>query len=86
MSMQNKRIFLTWFQPSVPDYDPVYFLRCHSEGNDPSDEVTKVWRCAFEPSIEDPGKYLIFFKEDLMVLVIFRLYLYPLEEDLYVKM
>lgn len=42
--------------PSVPDYDPVYFLRCHSEGNDPSDEVTKVWRCAFEPSIEDPEK------------------------------
>ncbi|XP_078338442.1 leucine-rich repeat and WD repeat-containing protein 1-like isoform X2 [Crassostrea virginica] len=42
--------------PSVPDYDPVYFLRCHSESNDPSDEVTKVWRCAFEPSTEDPDK------------------------------
>lgn len=35
----------------------MFFLRCHSEGNDPSDEVTKVWRCAFEPSIEDPGNY-----------------------------
>ncbi|XP_061179671.1 leucine-rich repeat and WD repeat-containing protein 1-like [Saccostrea echinata] len=42
--------------PALPDYDPVHFLRCHSEGNDPSDEVTKVWKCAFEPSIEDPEK------------------------------
>ncbi|XP_055995533.1 leucine-rich repeat and WD repeat-containing protein 1-like isoform X2 [Ostrea edulis] len=42
--------------PPLADYDPVYFLRCHSEKNDPADEITKVWKCAFEPRIEDPNK------------------------------
>lgn len=36
------------------DYDPKYFLRCHSRGNDEADLQTQVWHCVFEPNIEKP--------------------------------
>ncbi|TPP66178.1 Leucine rich repeat and WD repeat containing, partial [Fasciola gigantica] len=39
---------------SVVDYDPLHFIRCHARDNDPLDCETKVWRCAFEPSVNDP--------------------------------
>ncbi|TGZ67470.1 hypothetical protein CRM22_004776 [Opisthorchis felineus] len=39
---------------SVVDYDPLHFIRCHARDNDPLDCDTKVWRCAFEPSVDDP--------------------------------
>nr|CAH8845812.1 unnamed protein product [Trichobilharzia regenti]CAH8845814.1 unnamed protein product [Trichobilharzia regenti] len=38
----------------IVDYDPLHFIRCHARDNDPLDCETKVWRCAFEPSINDP--------------------------------
>ncbi|CAH8532527.1 unnamed protein product [Heterobilharzia americana] len=38
----------------IVDYDPLHFIRCHAQDNDPLDCETKVWRCAFEPSINDP--------------------------------
>lgn len=34
---------------SVPDMDPTYFLRCHSESNDASDDGNLVWMCRFQP-------------------------------------
>ncbi|KAL4223491.1 hypothetical protein ACF0H5_016962 [Mactra antiquata] len=40
----------------VSDYNPVLFVRCHSVDNDPADNTTKVWQCAFEPSIDQPGE------------------------------
>ncbi|CAH8620982.1 unnamed protein product [Dicrocoelium dendriticum] len=39
---------------SIVDYDPLHFIRCHARDNDPLDCETKVWRCAFEPSVDDP--------------------------------
>ena len=47
-----------YFQPNVDDYDPEIFLRCHSKGNNPGDDETKVWRCAFEPRTDKEGKLL----------------------------
>ncbi|KAH8875004.1 Leucine-rich repeat and WD repeat-containing protein 1 [Schistosoma japonicum] len=38
----------------IVDYDPLHFIRCHARDNDPLDCETKVWRCAFEPSVNDP--------------------------------
>ncbi|XP_069135106.1 leucine-rich repeat and WD repeat-containing protein 1-like [Argopecten irradians] len=43
--------------PPVPDYDPTYFVRCHSDEDGPSDDNTKVWRCAFEPKPNCPGEH-----------------------------
>lgn len=43
--------FLSYFQPEIDDYDPCVFLRCHARGNNPADDETKVWKCAFEPQI-----------------------------------
>ncbi|WAR03835.1 LRWD1-like protein [Mya arenaria] len=37
------------FMPTLHDYDPSLFIRCHSKGNNPEDAHTKVWNCAFEP-------------------------------------
>ncbi|KAK3084445.1 hypothetical protein FSP39_013679 [Pinctada imbricata] len=42
--------------PSLPDYDPVFFIRCHSTMNDPCDQETKVWKCAMEPDVNNPGQ------------------------------
>ncbi|XP_021346667.1 leucine-rich repeat and WD repeat-containing protein 1-like [Mizuhopecten yessoensis] len=41
----------------VPDYDPTYFVRCHSDEDSPSDDNTKVWRCAFEPKPNNPSEH-----------------------------
>ncbi|CAH8493925.1 unnamed protein product [Schistosoma turkestanicum] len=38
----------------IVDYDPLHFIRCHARDNDPLDCETKVWRCAFEPSVNNP--------------------------------
>jgi len=35
--------------PPVDDYDPKYFLRCHSANERKSDKETKIWRAAFRP-------------------------------------
>ncbi|XP_060575717.1 leucine-rich repeat and WD repeat-containing protein 1-like, partial [Ruditapes philippinarum] len=40
----------------LPDYEPSLFIRCHSNGNNPSDGITKIWNCAFEPLIGSPGE------------------------------
>ena len=45
-------VFLLVIQ--IVDYDPLHFIRCHARDNDPLDCETKVWRCAFEPSVNDP--------------------------------
>uniref|UniRef100_A0A0B7B3J0 Leucine-rich repeat and WD repeat-containing protein 1 WD domain-containing protein n=1 Tax=Arion vulgaris TaxID=1028688 RepID=A0A0B7B3J0_9EUPU len=38
--------------PTLEDYAPTLFLRCHNQkGND---DETKIWKCAFEPSLENP--------------------------------
>lgn len=37
------------------DYDPLHFIRCHAKDTSPNDQVTKVWRCAFEPDPNNPG-------------------------------
>ncbi|KAK3586404.1 hypothetical protein CHS0354_013108 [Potamilus streckersoni] len=42
--------------PPLPDYDPVQFIRCHSHDNNPSDDETKVWMCAFQPDPRKPGE------------------------------
>ncbi|KAK6184269.1 hypothetical protein SNE40_006770 [Patella caerulea] len=42
--------------PPLPDYEPTAFLRCHSSENDPNDNLSKVWRSAFEPSLQNPGE------------------------------
>ncbi|KAL3858336.1 hypothetical protein ACJMK2_012930 [Sinanodonta woodiana] len=42
--------------PPLPDYDPVQFIRCHSLDNNPSDDETKVWMCAFQPNPRNPGE------------------------------
>ena len=47
------------FQPSVDDYDPERFLRCHSKGNNPDDEETKIWTCAFEPRLDRKGEKFV---------------------------
>ncbi|CAH8531621.1 unnamed protein product [Schistosoma curassoni] len=39
----------------IVDYDPLHFIRCHARDNDPLDCETKVWRCAFEPSVNNPS-------------------------------
>jgi hypothetical protein len=39
--------------PTCPNYEPVHFLRCHSYNNDPADSGTKIWRCAFQPKLEE---------------------------------
>ncbi|XP_041349722.1 leucine-rich repeat and WD repeat-containing protein 1-like [Gigantopelta aegis] len=41
--------------PPLDDFDSLYYLRCHSEDNDPNDNETKVWRCAFEPRKDNSG-------------------------------
>ncbi|KAJ8312838.1 hypothetical protein KUTeg_010211 [Tegillarca granosa] len=38
-------------QPVIPDYDPSFFVRCHSKDNSPTDDTTKIWQCSFEPVI-----------------------------------
>ncbi|CAL1536154.1 unnamed protein product [Lymnaea stagnalis] len=38
--------------PSLGDYAPTMFLRCHNQRE--SDDETKIWKCAFEPSIDNP--------------------------------
>ncbi|XP_033748597.1 leucine-rich repeat and WD repeat-containing protein 1-like [Pecten maximus] len=43
--------------PPVSDYDPTFFVRCHSDEDGPSDDNTKVWRCAFEPKPNSPGEH-----------------------------
>ncbi|XP_052075477.1 leucine-rich repeat and WD repeat-containing protein 1-like [Mytilus californianus] len=45
--------------PSVGDFDPAFFIRCHSTNNDPNDNQTKVWRCAFKPSNKDKSSRLL---------------------------
>ncbi|XP_059174759.1 leucine-rich repeat and WD repeat-containing protein 1-like [Physella acuta] len=40
--------------PGLGDHSPVLFLRCHSQRE--GDEDTKIWKCAFEPSLEHPGE------------------------------
>lgn len=57
-ALKNRENGLTQL-PSVGDYDPVFFVRCHSVTNDPSDEKTKVWRCAFEPSINGASSQIL---------------------------
>ncbi|KAK2163959.1 hypothetical protein LSH36_71g00005 [Paralvinella palmiformis] len=52
--------------PDIGDYEPVHFIRCHFGDrearkrkygdNDPRDEFTKVWKCAFEPHPKEDGK------------------------------
>ena len=34
---------------SVPDMDPSFFLRCHSDSNQPDDDGNLVWMCRFQP-------------------------------------
>lgn len=34
---------------SVPDMDPAFFLRCHSDSNQPDDDGNLVWMCRFQP-------------------------------------
>ncbi|BFZ18494.1 hypothetical protein BsWGS_21531 [Bradybaena similaris] len=38
--------------PSLEDYEPTLFLRCHNQRD--NDDETKIWKCAFEPSLENP--------------------------------
>lgn len=33
-----------------------HLLQTHSKNNDPKDLQTKVWMCAFEPDVNNPGK------------------------------
>jgi len=40
--------------PELEDYAPTLFIRCHNQRDD--DDETKIWKCAFEPSLEDPTK------------------------------
>lgn len=40
--------------PSTDDYAPTLFMRCHNQKD--NDNETKIWKCAFEPSIEEPGE------------------------------
>ena len=52
----------TCFQAAVPDYDPVHFIRCHSGGgdyedDDPEDNETQIWACAFEPPSKKSSKF-----------------------------
>eukprot|EP00106_Octopus_bimaculoides_P014379 XP_014781821.1 PREDICTED: leucine-rich repeat and WD repeat-containing protein 1-like [Octopus bimaculoides] len=42
--------------PAVPDMDPAFFLRCHSDSNRPDDDGNKVWMCRFEPRLKDPAR------------------------------
>ena len=54
-----------YMQPSMCDYNPVHFIRCHfgdknaikerHTDSDPTDNVTTVWCCAMEPDPCDPG-------------------------------
>lgn len=47
------------FQEVGVAYEPVHLLRCHSKEDDPNDTMTNVWKCAFEPNPEQPGKVVI---------------------------
>ncbi|KAH9525418.1 Leucine-rich repeats and WD repeat domain-containing protein 1 [Bulinus truncatus] len=38
--------------PSMGDYSPTMFLRSHNQKE--LDEETKIWKCSFEPSLDDP--------------------------------
>lgn len=39
-------------------YKPAHqFMRCHSHNDDPADGATKIWRCAFEPDVDDNEKW-----------------------------
>ncbi|XP_039296049.1 leucine-rich repeat and WD repeat-containing protein 1 [Nilaparvata lugens] len=38
------------------NFEPAYFLRCHSKKNDNADVQTQVWMCQFEPDPENPEK------------------------------
>ncbi|XP_077869966.1 leucine-rich repeat and WD repeat-containing protein 1-like, partial [Saccoglossus kowalevskii] len=40
---------------SHSSFVPVHFLKCHSKNNDPGDDNTRVWRCAFEPNPLNSG-------------------------------
>ncbi|XP_005110148.1 leucine-rich repeat and WD repeat-containing protein 1 [Aplysia californica] len=40
--------------PSLDDYAPTLFIRCHNQKDD--DDETKIWKCAFEPSLENPNE------------------------------
>jgi len=40
--------------PTLEEYVPTLFIRCHNQKDD--DDETKIWKCAFEPSIEKPGE------------------------------
>lgn len=42
--------------PPVPDMDPAFFLRCHSDSNRHDDDGNKVWLCRFEPRLKDPAR------------------------------
>ncbi|CAC5421841.1 unnamed protein product [Mytilus coruscus] len=50
---------ITAHLPPVGDFDPAFFIRCHSTNNDPNDNQTKVWRCAFKPTNKDKGSRLL---------------------------
>ncbi|XP_059144712.1 leucine-rich repeat and WD repeat-containing protein 1-like [Physella acuta] len=40
--------------PSLGDFTPTMFLRCHNQKEE--DDETKIWKCAFEPSLENPDE------------------------------
>lgn len=40
--------------PSTAEYSPAVFLRCHNQKE--HDVETKIWKCAFEPSLDNPGE------------------------------
>ena len=55
--MLHSLVFSFIFQPRVDDYDPKVFIRCHSKKDNPGDDQTKIWACAFEPKIDKEGEF-----------------------------
>lgn len=64
-----ENVFVYSVKPSVDDYKPLHFLRCHfcdknalkkgHTDDDPTDEVTNVWCCVMEPDPVHQGQFRV---------------------------